>query len=399
MVNLHKDKRTIAIMTIVIMVIIASCQKLAPSVPPDDETIDHGPIDGLTNEQLAEHALGDQIFCQVFTASQGLGPIMVSNACMNCHAGNGKGNPFSTLTRFGQTDSTGNKFLAQGGPQLQNFALPGYQPEQIPAGATHLQLMPPMVTGMGFIEAVPDSEILAMAYPHNGISGVPNWNTIPATITPNPNDITRNGKYICRIGKKASVYNILAQDAFAFNEDLGITSLYQPIDVYSLQVIDPEISNDVINTVSFYIRTLAPSVQRNQNNPQVQYGNQLFINIGCEDCHKQTLTTGYSDIAGLSYQQFHPFSDLLLHDMGPDLDDGYTEGTAATSQWRTAPLWGVGLASKSQGGKLFLLHDGRAHSFEEAISFHGGEASQRRTNFNNLSSSDKQALLAFLQSL
>src|SRR3954465_10735560 len=96
-------------------------------------------------------------------------------------------------------------------------------------------------------------------------------------------------------------------------------------------------------------------------------GKDLFGTMGCVDCHKPTLTTGYSDIEALSYKEFHPYTDLLLHDMGPGLDDGYTEGTALTSEWRTAPLWGVGLAKRSQGGQLFLLHDGRAHSFEEAI--------------------------------
>ena len=378
---------------------LVCCRKLAPSALPDDEVINHGPIDGLNSAQILKHNLGDQIFCQIFTVDEGLGPIFVSNSCMNCHAGNGKGNPFSALTRFGQTDSTGNKFFGMGGPQLQNRAIPGYQPEQILTGATHATFVPPIVSGMGFIEGVPDSEILAMAYPHNGISGVPNWNAIPSTITPNPNSICRNGKYICRIGKKASVYNILAQDAFAFNEDLGVTSLYQPVDAYSRHTVDPEISNDIVNTVSFYIMTLAPSIQRNPDNRKVKDGNKLFINIGCEDCHKQTLTTGYSDIEGLSYKEFHPFTDLLLHDMGPGLDDGYTEGSARTAQWRTAPLWGVGLASKSQGNHLFLLHDGRAHSFEEAISYHGGEAAQRRSNFNNLSATDKQTLIAFLQSL
>ena len=98
------------------------------------------------------------------------------------------------------------------------------------------------------------------------------------------------------------------------------------------------------------------------------------MKIGCESCHKQTLTTGYSAIDGLSYQTIHPFTDLLVHDMGPGLDDGYTEGNAKTSEWRTTPLWGLGLAPGVQGGTYYLLHDGRAHSIQQAIQMHGGEA-------------------------
>jgi CxxC motif-containing protein (DUF1111 family) len=125
----------------------------------------------------------------------------------------------------------------------------------------------------------------------------------------------------------------------------------------------------------------------------------VFTRIGCETCHKQTLTTGYSPIDALSYQPFSPFTDLLVHNMGPGLDDGYTEGNAQTSEWRTTPLWGLGLAPNVQGGYTYLLHDGRAHSIEEAIQLHGGEAAVSASRFNSLSQTDKDALLKFLKSL
>ena len=126
---------------------------------------------------------------------------------------------------------------------------------------------------------------------------------------------------------------------------------------------------------------------------------QIFNQIGCETCHKQTLTTGYSPIDALSYQTFSPFTDLLVHDMGPGLDDKYTEGNALTSEWRTAPLWGLWLAPGVQGGTYYLMHDGRAHSIEEAIQLHGGEAAASANRFSNLSTGDKNALITFLKSL
>jgi len=151
--------------------------------------------------------------------------------------------------------------------------------------------------------------------------------------------------------------------------------------------------------VVFYLQTLKAPVPRHQEDGTVQHGKQVFLNVGCERCHRQTLTTGYSPVDGLSYKQFSPFTDLLLHDMGPGLDDGYTEGTARTSEWRTPPLWGLGLAPRSQGGHYFLMHDGRATSLEAAIQLHGGEAASSGKDFNSLSQSDKDALLQFLKSL
>jgi CxxC motif-containing protein (DUF1111 family) len=111
------------------------------------------------------------------------------------------------------------------------------------------------------------------------------------------------------------------------------------------------------------------------------------------------MTTGNFPIDALSYKTFFPFTDMLLHDMGSKLDDGYTEGTALTSEWRTPALWGLGLSQNSQGGELFLMHDGRAKSIEEAILMHGGEGQQASGNFQQLNTSEKNQLLKFLQSL
>lgn len=376
---------------------------MEPATPKEDSLLD-GPVEGLNYEQSQRFRSGDQTFNdEIFTVEKGLGPVFVATSCGSCHAGDGKGHPFTTLTRFGQTDETGNHFLDQGGPQLQNRAIPGYQPEQIPAGATFSKLTPPAVTGLGFLEAVPDADLLAMADPNDadgdGISGRPNWYTIPSFVTPPANAITQGGKYICRFGKKASVYNLLAQAADAFSQDMGIASLYRPIDVYSGKEIDPEISTQELNNIGFYLQTLKAPIQRDQNDPQVIQGGQVFATIGCASCHKPTLKTGPSPIESIAYKEFHPYTDLLLHDMGPGLDDGYTEGSAKSYEWRTPPLWGLGLSPNAQGGKFYLMHDGRATSIQQAIEMHGGEATKARTNYTSLNQADKDALIRFLKSL
>lgn len=383
--------------------LIQACSKLQPAALADDELLD-GPIEGLSYEQNKRFLAGDVAFNdEIFTTQTGLGSIFVATSCGSCHAGDGKGHPFTTLTRFGQKDSTGNQFIHLGGPQLQNRALSGFTPEQIPAGATFSKFMPPANTGLGFLELVSDEAILAMADPtdtnSDGISGVPNYEYLPAFVTPFSNSIPRSGKYIHRFGKKAAAYNLLHQTVNAYNQDIGITSSFSPRDVYSGLDIDPEVADQTVHNVVFYLQTLKVPIQRNQNNAEVIQGKNLFIQTGCENCHKQTLTTSFSNIAPLSNKMFHPYTDLLLHDMGPGLDDGYTEGSAKTFEWRTPPLWGLGLSPNSQGGHYFLLHDGRANSIEEAIQLHGGEASQSKNKFNQISNEDRNALLKFLKSL
>lgn len=390
--------------------IFISCEKLTPPAPPNDELLD-GPVDGLTGAQHAMFIEGDIAFNdEIFTVEKGLGPYFVATSCGSCHAGDGKGHPFTTLTRFGQTDNTGNLFLSQGGPQLQNRAIPGFTPEQIPAGATFSKFTPPANTGLGFIELVPDADILAMTdefdLDGDGISGVINWHSVPPFITPDINSITQNGKYICRFGKKAGTYNLFQQTVTAYNQDIGITSAFLPNNPvnpfdgsHPVPSGGPEVTDEAINAVVFYLQTLKAPLQRNQDDATVQHGKNIFIGTGCEKCHKQTLKTGYSPVDALSYKEFHPYTDLLLHDMGSSLDDGYTEGNAKTFEWRTPPLWGLGLSPNSQGGEYFLMHDGRAKNIEQAILLHGGEAESSKLKFQQLTDSDKNALIKFLESL
>src|SRR5687767_9528620 len=251
-------KKTIKALAVIVLFVLAgiSCQKLLPSAPADDEILD-GPVEGLTPEQRSIFIRGDIAFNdEIFTKENGLGPLFVATSCGTCHAGDGKGHPFTTLTRFGQSDTIqGNLFLHLGGPQLQDRAIPGFVPEQIPAGSTFSKFTPPANTGLGLIDAVPDAAILALADPGDadgdGISGRVNWINIKHYSTPRPGTIEINGKYIGRFGKKAATYDLLQQTATAYNQDMGITSFYESIDTYTGLDIDPEVSNQTLLDVVF----------------------------------------------------------------------------------------------------------------------------------------------------
>ena len=385
------------------MIIYLSCSKVLPGAPEDDQILD-GPVEDLTTEQKKMFLRGDIAFNdEVFTRETGLGPIFVATSCGTCHAGDGKGHPFSTLTRFGQSDTISNQFLHLGGPQLQHRGISGFQAETIPAGATFSSFTPPANTGLGFLEVVPDATLLALAdeadADGDGISGRPNWIIVPAYSAFRPGTIARNGKYIGRFGKKAATYDLLQQTVNAYNQDMGINSTYEHLNTYNGQDADPEVTNQTVQDVVFYLQALKAPVQRTPNDADVQAGRQIFLTANCGKCHTPQLQTGPSSIAALSNKTFAPYSDFLLHDMGPALNDGYTEGTALPAEWRTPPLWGLGLSKNSQGGGYFLLHDGRARSIEQAIMLHGGEAQQSKAAFQNLSPSDKTKIIKFLESL
>lgn len=381
-----------------------ACEKIFPDEPEEHELLD-GPLEGLSHSEAAQFIRGDVLFNDVvFTAETGLGPVFVATSCASCHPGDSKGHPFTSLIRFGQSDATGNKYLDQGGPQLQNRAIPGYEPETLPEGAPHSSFLPPIVTGLGYLDLVADEDILAMAEENkdrnDGVRGRPNWIKIPDYVKPRGNSIKNSeGKYIGRFGLKASVYDLLQQTVDALNQDIGITSIFDPIDQWSGLEIDPEIRATDVHDLVFYLQTLKAPIQRNKDNPKIVAGQALFQSIGCESCHRSTLRTSKSKIEPLSEIEFHPYTDLLVHDLGNEMDDGYTEGSVNSSEWRTAPLWGLGLAKDSQGGQYYLMHDGRARSIEEAILLHGGEGNYSRERFNNLSDDEKSSLIAFLESL
>ena len=302
----------------------------------------------------------------------------------------------------------------------------------IPDGALIGPRLAPQVIGMGLLEAVPADAILAGADPldadGDGISGRANfvWS------------VSEGRQSLGRFGWKANTATVDDQVAGAFTyADIGITSSLHPDencpepqsacaaapdgseeasdtgkippdgtgDAPDGETIPsdgsgkiPEITDSRFDAVSFYIRTLAVPAMRDPDDPFTQAGGELFLDIGCASCHTSTLTTGPSDIATLAEQTIHPFTDLLLHDMGEGLADGRPDFLASGREWRTPPLWGVGLIDEINGER-FLLHDGRARTLEEAILWHGGEAEASKEAFRLAEKSDREALIAFLEAL
>ncbi len=403
---------------------LTGCDPFLPSAPDDAQVLD-GPIEGLTSVQLAVFAEGDAEFNRTFAASEGAGPMFVASACGSCHVGDGKGHPVFNLTRFGRmVDGTFDPMRALGGPQVQNRAVQQYVAEVVPNGATGVAVFTaPAVTGLGLLEAVDDTTLLRMSDPDDvdadGISGrvqlldeddliveVTSLNGVADESGPT-RGVPIGGKYIGRFGKKGVTVNLLHQTVTAYHQDMGLTSDLVPEDLFNRQVgtfasddvADPEVGSSTVSAVVFYLKTLRPPPRRNAGDPDVLAGEALFGTIGCAGCHHPVLRTGASSIGPLHQVEFHPYTDLLLHDMGTELDDGYTEGVALTSEWRTAPLWGVGLAAASQGGRMHLLHDGRAAGFREAIELHGGEAAASRARFRALGAGEQEQLFRFLESL
>ena len=405
-------KKVLLLLSIGILIVAASCRKLLPPAPPDEEIL-AGTIPGLTSAQEHEHLVADANFGRVFTREDGLGPVYVQTSCANCHVGNGKGHPSTSLTRFANVNGTVIDYLyAKGGPQLQTRSVNNYPIETFPSEANvFTKRIAPAVMGLGYIAALNDQSILNNADPNDangdGISGRPNYVDPTSFFSPASIHIPSAGKYLGRFGKKAEKVTITDQVVFALKQDIGITSDFDMQDLYNYnagvntgdEVPDPEVSASFVHSLVFYMRTLKAPPRRNENDADVKAGEALFYQLGCTGCHVPTFTTDQSDIAALSNQTFHPYSDFLLHDMGPGLDDGYPEGGSNSYEWRTPPLWGLGLAKDSQGGLIFLLHDGRATSIEAAISAHGGEAAAYKDAFFSLSQKDREQVIKFLESL
>jgi CxxC motif-containing protein (DUF1111 family) len=256
--------------------------------------------------------------------------------------------------------------------------------------------------GLGLLEAVPDETLLALADPDDadgdGISGRVNtvW------------DYFNNQMAMGRFGWKANQPSVLQQVATAFNGDIGImTTLFpeqncSPAQVDCLNAINggtPEISDEDLANVALYSSILAVPAQRDYDDPQVQQGETIFYAAQCQSCHIPTLETGtHPTISALSDQTIHPYTDLLLHDMGPALADGRPDFEASGSEWRTPPLWGIGLI-ETVNGHTNYLHDGRARNLLEAVLWHDGEARASRDYVLGLSQEDVDALVAFLRSL
>jgi CxxC motif-containing protein (DUF1111 family) len=387
--------------------VVAACGDLATEAPPDGDVFDQ-PVAGLTPAEAAAFARGDAEFERRFAPNTGLGPIFNNASCASCHSGDGRGFLDNALERIG---SSSDDFLrAVGGPQIQDKAIPGAEPERRPPGAAVSLRLPPPVFGVGLIEAVPEATILALADPDDadgdGISGRPNWVT-PADYVP-PNEpgggaVPRLGRF----GRKAQVSNLVEQVVEAYHQDIGITSDFRPqenrnplssVPVEAAdRVVDPEIPSATVQAVVHYIRALAPP-RPGAESTQRQEGRQLFASVGCASCHVPTLQTGPSPIAALSGRPVELYSDLLLHDMGDTLADNRPDGEANGREWRTTPLWGLRLMRRFLNGQTLLMHDGRARSVEEAILLHGGEGAAVRDAFAALGGAQRRALVDFVES-
>src|SRR5690554_5187860 len=187
------------LLSCLLLPLMFSCEALGPAEPEEYELLD-GPVEGLNTAESRRFVNGDEAFNdQVFTVETGLGPIFTGTSCVSCHAGDGKGHPFVSFTRFGQEFPGENEYLHLGGPQLQNRAIPGYEPETLPPGAPYAHLVAPIVTGLGFLDAVTDADLLAMEDPDDldgdGIRGRVHWNTRPDYVSDRPDAIVKDGKY------------------------------------------------------------------------------------------------------------------------------------------------------------------------------------------------------------
>lgn len=221
-------------------------------------------------------------------------------------------------------------------------------------------------------------------------------------------DLRTGETVLGRFGWKARQPSLEQQIAKAFGEDLGLTSPLFPEPVCTARqercaaaqaASRPELPQHLVDRTALYVRLLAVPARRDWSDPEVLRGKAVFQGIGCASCHNPRFETGaVPGVPELSGQTIRPYTDLLLHDLGEELADGRPEGEADGREWRTAPLWGLGL-TEAIGGQVRLLHDGRARSAEEAILWHGGEAAAARARFMRLGAADRQALLRFLKSL
>jgi CxxC motif-containing protein (DUF1111 family) len=263
--------------------------------------------------------------------------------------------------------------------------------------------------GLGMLEAVPQEDLLALADPEDrngdGISGKPNWVT----------DKADGQLKLGRFGWKAGAPSIRVQSASAFSGDIGISTPLvnrpygdcTPSEVACLAMPNGEQADrgvsegpdPVLDLVTFYSQNLGVPRRRNIDDPAVLRGKQQFYGLGCISCHTpKFVTSRNAEGDAQKFQLIWPYTDLLLHDMGEGLADHRPEGAADGYEWRTPPLWGIGLTRTVSGHTLFL-HDGRARNLTEAILWHGGEAENAKAAFANLSESSRNDLLAFLESL
>lgn len=377
----------------------------------------------------------------------GLGPVYNSRSCSGCHLRDGRGAPplgpsedpvslLFRLSRPGQIEWEPIPDENYGG-QFNHLAVLGVEPEgevrvtyeemkgQYNDGSSYSLRKPtytfqnlkygefapdmmispriaPHMVGLGLLEAIEESTLVNLEDPNDengdGISGKIQrvWNVLEGRQT------------IGRFGWKAGQPTVRQQVAAAFRGDIGITSKLFPDEPCGVNQVDclqaqkggePELTDNILDRVTLYSAALAVPRRRDWEEPNVLQGKALFNQIGCNGCHIPKLVTNTNmEFEEFSNQTIRPYTDLLLHDMGTGLADNSTEGLASGTEWRTPPLWGLGLIAVVNG-HTFLLHDGRARNAEEAILWHGGEAQKSKDAFTTLTNTERSWILDFLNSL
>ncbi len=407
------------------------------------------PSPGLTREERRAFSVGNSFFRDNWVVApasaagrDGLGPLFNANSCSACHQDDGRGRPPESRDDVGMGMVVFvSPHHADGAPhpiygaQLQDQAVPGVlaevrisvTPELVhgtyadgspyelrrwtlafhdegygPLGRVRTSMrLGQQLVGVGLLEAVDDAALRAMEDPGDrdadGISGRAHRRK-DADGTPR----------VGRFGWKASQPTLEAQIIAALHGDMGITSDRRPDEALTSAqraIVKtplgeaPEIDQHKIERIAHYCRVLAVPQQRGAGTAVVERGRALFADAMCAACHVPELRTGdASPIALFRRVTIRPYTDLLLHDMGEGLADHRIDGAATGSEWRTPPLWGIGLL-ETVNGHAHYLHDGRARSLEEAILWHGGEAQASRDAFAGMAAEDRAALVAFLRSL
>ncbi len=408
------------------------------------------PLFNIDSEHHIQFDVGSVLFNSEFveiggSVNDGLGPLFNMTSCIGCHSNNGRSQPpmseddfFSglliRLSIAGVNEHEGPLSAPGFGTQLQTRAINLQQPEgkffidQEPliityADGTSITLFQPYIQfynlyqdmpinilksarntspvfGLGLLEAVSETSILTQVDEQdadgNYISGKANyvWNVASQSMS------------IGRFGWKASSPSIVQQCAEAFQQDMGITSssffaaenCVGQTNCNEGIGIETDLTASIVESIANFIKGLAVPAPRNLEDAQVQQGRQLFYDIGCSNCHTPQLQTGTSTWPELSNQIIFPYTDLLLHDLGEGLADGRPDFSASANEWRTPPLWGIGL-TKIVNPNATFLHDGRANTLEQAILWHSGEAYWTRNSFVALNVSEREAIIKFLEAL
>ena len=394
------------------------------------------PASNLTPDEITRHDVGDPLFerSHVPLATHqdaGLGPLFNANSCVACHVRNGRGAPVPgiSLVRVALQEANGTTPVPAWGWQIQDHAIFGHQPEatmdltweeepqagdEPPLQKVHvglirpngkvvadsemnrsLRIAPPLV-GLGLLEAIPDQVILSHADPDDrdgdGISG-------RAVLL----ERGQGQQALGRFGWKAGTATVQEQTAEAYINDMGLTTAAGPETNRTSEGQPADITWNELTAVTFYSQSLgAPATKWPGKDPVVSKGSSLFGDLQCAVCHRpshETSTDPNTVVAAIRGQIIWPYTDLLVHDMGSGLDDGVAErGYTSSAEWRTAPLWGLGLTQRVNG-KAGYLHDGRARTVDEAIRWHGGEAEGAKENYLALPPGDRQSLLDWLQGL